>query len=345
MNSRLLKPAGGLAALVLALSLPWLLPNKGLIFDFAVVWVFAIAVLGLNILTGYSGQISLGNGAFMAVGGYTTAILIANTHVNYLVTIPLAGLVAAVVGGLFGLPALRLSGLYLALATFSLAVATPTVIKKFDVISIGHTTYKFTQGHEGINLPAIKDPTGFLIPEAWMYYLFLLLTVPLFLYALGLARSRTGRALHAIRDNEIAAKASGINVAFYKVMAFAFSAFYAGVAGSLFALANAYVNPDSYDLPLSLALLVGAVIGGLGTVSGPILGAIFVVFLPIYSQQIPNPFSRGSTNDHLKPDIIYGLALILLMYLMPYGLAGLALRLWLRVTDRGREPRELAPTT
>jgi branched-chain amino acid transport system permease protein len=308
----------GLAAALLlaALLAPLFLLDRFNTLQFAQVWIFAIALVGLNVLTGYSGQVSLGNGAFMAVGGYTTAILYWKLRVPYGLTIVPAGLLAGLAGYLFGFPALKLSGLYLALATFALALSAPPVIKAMG---------QLTNGHEGIVLPQAEAPPGLdLTSEQWLYYLCLAIGVALFLFARAMLRSGTGRAFRAIRDSETAAAASGIGLARHKTLAFGISAFYAGVAGSLLTTLTAYVNPDSFGLELSLALLVGAVAGGLGTLAGPVVGAAFVVWLPIYAQRISG-----------KPDISYGILLILVMLLLPQGIVGGALRLLAWRRERG----------
>lgn len=312
--------------LLVALLAPLFLLDKFNTLEFAYVWTFTIALVGLNILTGYSGQISLGNGAFMALGGYTTAILWFKLKVPYGWTILPAGLIAGVAGYLFGFPALKLSGLYLALATFALALSASPVIKNFGGL---------TNGHEGIVLPPANDPFGLgLTNEQWLYYVCFVIAALMFLFARAMLRGGTGRAFRAIRDSETAAAASGISLRAYKTLAFGISAFYAGVAGSLFATVTAYVNPDAFDLPLSLSLLVGGVVGGFGTLAGPVLGATFVVWLPIYAQRI---FS--------KPDVSYGIILILVMFLLPQGVAG-GLRqlagLYRRWTSGGRAEEEAA---
>ena len=310
------------ATVLVALLAPLFLLDRFNTIQFAYVWALAIALVGLNILTGYSGQISLGNGAFMAVGAYTTAILYFKLKVPYGWTILPAGLIAGLAGYLFGFPALKLSGLYLALATFALALSASPVIKNFGDL---------TNGHEGIVLPPATDPFGLgLTNEQWVYYLALLLGLLLFLFARAMLGGATGRALRAIRDSETAAAASGVSLSYYKTVAFGISAFYAGIAGSLFAIITAYVSPDSFDLPLSLALLVGMVVGGLGTLAGPVLGAAFVVWLPIYAQAI----------FRSKPDVPYGVILILLMFVLPQGIAGGARQLiaWYRRRSRQAEP-------
>jgi branched-chain amino acid transport system permease protein len=282
--------------------------------------VYVIAIIGLNLLTGYSGQISLGNGAFMAVGGYTTALLVKNVGLPSAATIPLAGLLAAVVGCLIGIPALRLRGIYLALATFALALAVPPVLNNYD---------KFTGGHRGVNLSPAAPPFGLdLSNEQWLYFMCWGLVLLLYLPARWLVHSSTGRAWMAIRDSETAAAANGINVAFYKVLAFSISAFYAGVAGSLLVIVTTYVNPDSYSLGLSLTLLIGAVIGGLGFIDGPIYGGLVVIWLYYFAEKGAGlklgPISFGG-----KPDIVFGILLILLVFFAPAGLAGLRQRVWI----------------
>jgi branched-chain amino acid transport system permease protein len=289
--------------LILALALPFTLSNFRL-FQFSQVYIYAMALLGLNILTGYNGQISLGHGAFYAVGAYTTA-----------------GLVCLVVGFLFGIPALRLEGLYLALATFALALAVPQILKYFE---------HWTGGSQGIVLSKPKAPWGLkLNPDQWLYFLCLGLLVLSFILASNLLRGRTGRAIVAIRDNPIAAQSMGVNTALYKSLTFGVSAAYTGVAGALSAVTVAYVAPDSFDVFRSITFLVGIVIGGLASVSGAIFGALFIQFVPNWALDI----------SKAAPWAIYGVFLIGFMYAMPRGIAGtirLAAVRWLR---RRAEPR------
>jgi branched-chain amino acid transport system permease protein len=275
--------------------------------------MYFIALLGLGILTGYSGQISLGHGAFMAIGGYTTAILsvdgISGHQLRDIWTIPLAGLVAGLAGLLVGLPALRLSGLYLALITFGIAVSFPQLPKKFG---------GFFGGTSGKILNLVSAPFGLdLSPNDWMYYLTWGIALALLAVAWWLLRGKTGRALQAIRDSEVAAASSGINLAYYKTLAFGISAFYAGIAGSLLVISIAFVNPDTFPISLSILLLTGVVVGGLGSLSGVVVGALFIQFLPIYAQRV----------SQQAPSVIYGLILIAVMFLLPTGAAGLMRRL------------------
>ncbi|HKX48759.1 MAG TPA: branched-chain amino acid ABC transporter permease [Gaiellaceae bacterium] len=343
--------------------------------DYAYVGIYLIALLGLNILTGYTGQISLGHGAFMAIGGYTTAILMAGNEqfggpipsgMQDIWTLPIAGLVAGLFGLAFGLPALRLSGLYLALATFAVAVAMPSTVKRFE---------EYTGGGEGIQLFGLPELTGsnavasgedFSAPATfellgltftqndWMYYLAWSIALVAFAGAWLVLRGRTGRAFRAVRDSETAAVSSGVSLARYKTLAFGVSAAYAGVAGGLFAIASAFVNPDTFPIALSIFLLVGIVVGGLGGLSGLVVGAIFVAFLPLWAQGqdlgsvLPDSVIQGDTisipilGDFLfkgtsapgGPAIVYGIVLILLMFVLPNGVGGLFRRIGQLITHR-----------
>ena len=301
-------------ALAVALVLPFTLTNFRL-FQFSQVYIYAIALLGLNILTGFNGQISLGHGAFYAVGAYTTAVMIDQWNVPYGWTIPAAGVICLVAGFLFGIPALRLEGLYLALATFALALAVPQILKYFE---------HWTGGSQGIVLSKPNPPWGLPItPDQWLYFLTLAVLILLFVLAANLLRGRTGRAIVAIRDNAIAAQSMGVNTALYKSLTFGVSAAYTGVAGALSAVTIAYVAPDSFDVFRSITFLVGIVIGGLASISGAIFGALFIQFVPNWAQDI----------SKAAPWAIYGVFLIAFMYAMPRGIAGslrLAASRWLR---------------
>jgi branched-chain amino acid transport system permease protein len=296
----------GVAALVaLACVLPFVVSNYR-VFQFTLVLVYAIALLGLNMLTGYNGQISLGHGAFYAIGAYTAAILMVKFGVPYWLTLPIAGLVCAVVGFLFGLPALRLEGLYLSLATFALGVALPQILK---YKGIEH----WTGGAQGIVITKPDAPAwSGLSQDQWLY--FVALTVMLLMFWLGwnLLRGRIGRAMVAIRDQPTAARAMGVDTAMVKSMTFGVSAMYTGVAGALGAIAIQFVAPDSFTIFLSISLVVGIVIGGLASISGAIWGALFIQFIPNVADEI----------SKAAPWAIYGLFLIGFMYVMPTGVAG-----------------------
>ena len=267
----------------------------------ALVGIYFIAILGLNIVTGYNGQISLGHGAFMGIGAYTTAILVTQDVMSDVWTIPLAGLVAGVVGFLFGFPALRLTGVYLALATFGLAVAFTSLVQSSHFQS-------FTGGGGGLSVGLPTTP----------YYLTWGIACGLFLAAWVLLRGRLGRRFRAVRDAPIAAVSSGVNLALVKASAFGLAAFYAGVAGALFAILTGFVNYLAFPVVLSITLLVGAALGGLGSLNGVIVGALFVVYAP--------PFAE----DHLSkeaPSVMYGLILLAVLFLMPAGAAQLLKKL------------------
>jgi branched-chain amino acid transport system permease protein len=316
MSLASLRLAALVAALVVAGALPFFLSGFRL-FQFTQVFVYAIALLGLNILTGYNGQISLGHGAFYALGAYTSAIMIDRWSVPYGWTIPAAGLFCLVVGFLFGIPALRLEGLYLALATFALALAVPQVLKYFE---------HWTGGSQGIVLSKPDAPGGLpLTPDQWLYVLSLAVLVILFVLAWNLLRGRTGRAIVAIRDNPIAAEAMGVNTALYKALTFGVSAGYTGVAGALSALAIAFVAPDAFNVFLSITFLVGIVVGGLASISGALFGGLFIQFVPNWAQDI----------SKAAPWAIYGLFLIAFMYVMPHGIAGALRALGLRLARKG----------
>jgi len=305
--------AGLILVLAAACALPFLVSGFR-IFQSTQVCIYAIALLGLNILTGYNGQISLGHGAFYAIGAYTTAIMIDRWGVGYGWTIPTAGILCLVLGFLFGWPALRLEGLYLALATLSLALALPQILKYFE---------HWTGGSQGIVLSKPKPPWGLRLSEdQWLYFMTLGVLIVLFLLAANLLRGRTGRAIVAIRDNHIAAESMGINSALYKSVVFGVSAAYTGVAGALSALAIAFVAPDSFDAFLSITLLTGVVIGGLATISGAIFGAVFIQFVPNWALDI----------SKAAPWAIFGVSLIVFMYVMPRGIAGSLRLLWIRMS-------------
>ena len=285
--------------------LPFLLSDYNVSLA-ARVGIYFIAVLGLNVLTGYTGQISIGHGAFMAVGGYTTAVMSRDHHTSLILTMLLALAICFVLGLLVGLPALRLSGVYLALATFALAVSVPQLPLKWS---------KFLGGRDGVQ-------TSRTVSHTWLYGAAWTASAILFVLAWLILRGRVGRAFRAVRDSEIAAVASGIELPVYKTLAFGISAAYAGVAGSLFVLAtNGFAAPDEFGVVLSLQLLIGAAVAGLGSLWGVLAGAVFVGLLPTVSSSVP---VIGSKHGR---DVVFGAAVVLVMLLLPGGFAGLLARL------------------
>lgn len=294
------------ALLAIGLLVPLALPNF-VIFQLTMAIVYAIAVLGLNMLVGISGQFSLGHGGFYAIGAYSAAILMAHADVSYGWTLPAAGVICFVIGFLFGFPAVRLGGIYLALATFAFAVATPQILK----LSL---LEEWTGGVTGISLIKPDAPGGLpLNPDQWLYVLTFAVALLAYLAARNLLRHRTGRAMLGVRDNAIAARAMGVNTTLYKALAFGLSAMFTGIAGALGGLVVQYVAPDSFTFSLSIALLVGVVVGGVGWLPGAVIGGAFVMFIPNVAEKL----SQGLAGA------VYGVILILLMYLLPAGLGGL----------------------
>ena len=311
------------ALVVLALVVPLLKPifpeaiSDYRLFLVSTMIIAAIAVLGLNLLTGFNGQFSLGHGAFYAVGAYTAAVLMDKMNVPYWATIPAAAIVCFIVGYLFGLPALKLEGHYLALATFALALAVPQILK-----------YKWleglTGGVQGIVLMKPEVPFGLpLTEDQWLYYFCLVTMIILFWAAANIINSRSGRAMMAIRDQAVAAETMGIDTSLYKTVTFGISAAYTGIAGALSASAIAFVAPDSFNIFLSIKFLIGLVVGGIGSLAGSVIGGIFYVLVDNSAQAL----STFAKNDlglpfDLSAYTVFGVLLIVIIYLMPMGIAG-----------------------
>ncbi|TXL73748.1 branched-chain amino acid ABC transporter permease [Vineibacter terrae] len=296
------------------------------LFLMSTMMIAAIAVLGLNLLTGFNGQISLGHGAFYAVGAYTAAILMDKLSLPYWTLLPIVAVVCFVVGFLFGLPALRLEGHYLALATFALALAVPQMLKYRWLEDL-------TGGVQGIVLLKPEAPFGLpLTEDQWLYYYCLIVTVLLFWAAWNLLRGRSGRAMMAIRDHSMAAGTMGIDTARYKTVTFGISAAYTGIAGALSASAIAFVAPDSFGFFLSISLLIGLVVGGVASLPGSIIGGIFTVLVQNSAQALSNFVKNdiGLPYD-LSPYSVYGILLLVLMYVMPTGIAGGVVMAWRRL--------------
>ena len=300
-----------LVILALLIIVPLFVKNF-IIFQLTMLLIYALAVLALNILTGGSGQFSLGQSAFYAVGAYTSAILMEHADVNYALTLPVAGLVCFLFGFLFGQPALRLSGVYLALATFALATAMPQLLK------LGYFEY-WTGGVQGLVVTKPDAPEALqgmlswfhlkMSQDMWLYYFTLVVTIAIYIFSVNLLRSRSGRAFMAIRDNEIAASAMGIDVALYKTLAFGVSAAITGIAGGLGAIAVQFVAPDGYTITLAISLFLGMVVGGVGWLPGSIVGAAFIIFVPNIAEGI----SKGLSGA------VFGVILFLVIFLVPHG--------------------------
>jgi branched-chain amino acid transport system permease protein len=311
--------AGALGAALL-LTAPVLLLGDYQLFRLTLVAIYALALLGLNLVMGYGGQISLGHGAFYAVGAYATAIPMTMWGVPYWATLPVAAVICAALGFLVGWPALRLRGHYLALVTLALATAVPQILK--------HKALEpWTGGVQGVLVSKPDPPFGLpLSQDQWLYLVALLVVAAAFALVRNLLHGRVGRAIVATRDNALAAEAMGINLAALKTRTFALSAALTGVAGALGALAVEFVAPDSFPVVLSITLFVGSVVGGAASLVSAVAGACFVVFVP--------PLA-GSVSK-AAPGAVYGALLILCLYAMPAGVAGLLRGLWNRRPRRKR---------
>src|SRR3954464_3770990 len=291
-----------LTVLVLFLVVPLFVKNF-IIFQMTTVLIYGIAVLALNILTGGSGQFSLGQSAFYAVGAYTSAILMEHVGMNYALTLPIAGIICFGFGFLFGQPALRLSGVYLALATFALATAMP------QLLTLGFFE-RWPGAVQGLVVTKPDAPFGLPIgQDTWLYYFTLAITVAIYIGSINLLRSRSGRAMMAIRDNEIAASAMGVDVALYKTLAFGVSAGITGIAGGLGAIAVQFVAPDGYTITLAISLFLGMVVGGVGWLPGSFVGAAFIIFVPNIAESI----SKGLSGA------VFGVLLFIVIFLVPHG--------------------------
>ncbi len=288
-----------------------------------------IAILGLNLLIGFNGQISLGHSAFFAIGAYTTAILMNFAGWPYYATIPVAAIICFGAGFLFGFPALKLEGHYLALATFTLAIAVPQLLKYKAIAG-------WTGGVGGLILDKPDAPEFTRLgTDQYLYYLCLILAMLSFWIVRNMLRGRSGRAMMAIRDHAMAAGTMGIDTAKYKTLTFGVSAGITGVGGALSAITVAYVAPDSFTLQLAVSFLVGLVVGGIASLPGCLVGGAFIVLIQNSSQSISDWMK---VTFSLRYDVpawaIYGILLILLMYFMPRGIMGGIETLWLKLTHR-----------
>ncbi len=296
--------------------------------------VWLVAVLGMNLLTGYSGQISLGHAALVAVGAYFTAILFTQAGFPLGFAILVAGLATGVMGGVvIGVPAVRLSGPYLAIATFSLMVALPQILKMdIEVAGLSLDLAQWTKGTRGISVGEIQPPAaidGLVDQRQWLYYVSMLPAVVMTFLAWNLIRSRIGRAFVALRDSEIAAEQLGINVRLYKALAFGISSCFAGVAGGLFVMAQSIISPGSMDVLLSINFLIAIVLGGLATILGSIIGALYLTFQGELVSTFAPPISRLAPGQVVSDaetlrGVIFGSLLIITIISFPRGLAGVA---------------------
>jgi branched-chain amino acid transport system permease protein len=299
---------------------PWFAGEQFRISQFSEVVCFAVAILGLNMVIGFSGQLSLGHSAFVGIGAYTAVILVEDYGWNWFLTIPVAMLICFAVGMALGLPALRIKGLYLAVVTLALAVVFPTIVLKYDSI---------TGGANGKRASDQLEPPGWTPFDAndrfdraaYLYFVVLIIAVIMFILARNLMKSRTGRAVIAIRDNQTSAATSGVPVPIYKTLIFGMSAIWAGVGGAMFAIEKPFVNDTQFGLALAIFLIVGLVAGGVGTISGAIPGALLVVFVPYYSSEWSTevPWLKDRPGSEAIAGVIFGVVLIIFVFLLPGG--------------------------
>ena len=302
-NRRMIGMLGAAAFAALAFA-PVLLPGY-LVFQVSLGLTYAIAILGLNLLMGFNGQISLAQGVFFALGGYIVAILMTDHAVPIYLAIPIAVAATALLGALIGIPALRLQGLQLAIITLVLAALVPSLIMRFDSI---------TKGTSGIAIIKPEAPAWLRVEQdTWLYLICLAGAGLCVLVMLRLVGGDTGRRLRAVRDNATIAESFGVHVAATRIAAFATSAAFGGFAGGLYAMVNAFVSPDSFQLFKSFEFLAGAIIGGITSITGAFIGAVIVIFLPEWSADI-NLALTG---------VIYGSVLVVMMLVAREGLVGL----------------------
>ena len=278
--------------------------------------IASIAALGLNVLTGFTGQISMGNAAFMAVGAYTTAALAGKLGLPFVATIPLAGVVSALVGMVFGIPSLRLKGLYLAMATLAAHFIVEFTASHWDAM---------TGGVNGTSVPPAHLGALALEGDARLFYLILPLTAGLTLFARNLFRTRVGKAFVAIRDQDISAEVMGVRVFRYKLLAFGVSSFYVGVAGALLAYQSRIISPENFPISLAIDQLGMVIIGGLGSVQGALFGAAFMTLLPellrIATSALATQFPHLTTLFAPLKTGLFGLVIVLFLIFEPDGLA------------------------
>lgn len=298
--------AVAIAVTIGAFALPFIVSSYNT-FQSSLIMINAIALLGLNLVTGFNGQISIGHGAFYAIGAYVAGILIVYGGIPFGFALPVAAIACFIIGLLFGLPALRLEGHYLALATFSLAVVVPQLLKS-------RYLQDWTGGVGGLNWSKPKVPSWLpLTSDQYLYFCVLIVTVVMFVAGRNLIASKMGRAMIAVRDHPVAAATMGINVAQLKTITFGISAAYAGVAGAMSSIIVQFVAPDSFDAFVSIGFLVGIVVGGLGSLLGCFLGGAFILLMPVYAQSI----------SQAAPWAVYGVMLLLFVIFVPRGIAGL----------------------
>ena len=300
-----------LALVIACLILPLVL-DEYFTSQLTFICLYSIAAVGLMLLTGYTGQISLGHAAFFAIGAYASAILTAK-GIPFTASMLIAGIIAGIVGIAVGLPALRLSGLYLAIATMGFSFITEEILLRWKGL---------TNGSLGMTVAFPSIGSLHIDTETRYYYLALVLLILTILMARNILRSPTGRAMIAIRDSEVAAQAMGISLPKYKTLAFAISAFCTGIAGSLYAHKVTFINPESFNIMVSIELLAMIIMGGLGSLHGAVFGVIFVIFLPQLILLTKDYMPQYIANQGGLEPALYGLLIVLFIIFEPMGIYG-----------------------
>lgn len=321
--SRAMLVALAILGVSVALAGPWLFPQYRL-DRLTLSLIYGICTIGLVILTGRTGQLSIGHSAFFGLGAYGVAILLSRELAPLWLALPLAGILAGASGWLFGKPALRLSGFNLAIVTAALAIVFPLLVQRFAGL---------TGGHAGLAVPPQHAPWGLaLSPVSWIYMVTVVVTVLALVLGWLLTRGRLGRALDAVRLNEATAEANGVDVAGFKQAAFAASAAYAGVAGGLYAAAVGYIAPEAFGLLLNLTFLAAMLAGGSRYLSGAIVGGLLVQLVPELAGEVSQALTQ----------MTFGVVLIVVITLAPRGLMGAGVIDRLRKWIAGARPGKLA---
>jgi branched-chain amino acid transport system permease protein len=324
-----------------AYELPWVpfsLDQGFRITQINEVVAYAVAILGLNLVIGYSGQLSLGQSAFVGLGAYTTIILVSDYHWSYFSTIPVSVAICFVVGLIIGLPALRISGLYLAIVTLGLAYVFPTIVLRFDWLTGGPNGKKPDRGSGELNPPSWMpfSDAGRLASPLWVYCILIVMALVLFVGARNFVKSGPGRGLIAVRDNATSASISGVNTPIYKMTAFGLAGAYGGLAGTMLMMTRPFASDIQFGLNLAIFLVVGLVAGGAGTISGAVPGALIYVFVPYFIsqwtqdqsgmppglQQVTKPLFNWLENRQgagAISGVFFGAGLLLFVFLLPGG--------------------------
>lgn len=313
---------GSLTVLIIGLLVFPFVANDYLIYIINLSGIAIIGAMGINILTGYTGQVSLGHAAFLAIGAYTSAILSSRLGMSLWLTMPIAGIVAAILGLIVAIPSLRLKGLYLVITTMAFQFIIEHVIYHWESLTLGD---------KGIGIPPVMLGNFTFNSGNRFYFIILFMVILAVIFAKNLTRTKTGRAFVAIRDRDISAEVIGVNLAKYKITSFVISSFYAGVAGSLYAHHAGFIGPEHFTFFLSIEYVAMIIVGGMGTILGAIYGAIFMTLLPeglrIISDALRGSFPVLVVRFAALKTVIYGMTIILFLIIEPEGLNGI----WQRI--------------